>query len=191
MENLVLVTPPVSAINVISVADLKEHMRITHTDDDAYITDLAEVAYNWIEDEADITLLDTTWRLVLDGLSASSIIYLPKPPLITVDEVQYYDADEVSQTLTSDDYYLITPYRLPAYLKIKYDVDITTYERPDAASITFTAGFSSIPQQVGHLMRLLVANMYEHREAEIILRTNALQLGVDRLLAQIKNYRYV
>lgn len=185
MESLQVTLPPDSL--PILVDDLKQHLRITHSDDDAYIMELANVAYNWIEDEADITIEETDYRLVLDSMP--EFLVLPKPPLISLDAIKYYDADNALQTLATSEYYVVPSFKLPGQVTIKGTV--STYARPDAVQVEFSAGFEEMPYQIPHIMRLLVGSMYEHREAEVTVNTKPLALGVDRLIAQLMNHRYV
>lgn len=187
MEALTITTP--AATLPISVADLKTHMRISHSADDDYITDLAWMAYAWIEREADITISQTSYSLMMGDFEP--VVYLPKPPLTSLNSVSYYDTDGTSHTLSQNtDFYLVNSTRQAAYLA-PVDRWPSVYDRPDAITIAFTCESDPVPYQVLHLMRLLVANAYEFREGEITLRTEQIKLGVDRLLKQIFNVRYV
>lgn len=189
MEILTITTPADEL--PISLADIKAHLRIDGTSQDDYLTDLMWVAYSWIEQEADITISETVYQLQLPCFGSSKIV-LPKPPVQTLDSLTYRDSDNQSQTLTEGtDFYLVTPSKQAAFLMpITYWP--STFSRPDAVTIVFTAGYAVVPHQVLHLMRLLVGTMFENREGEITgTITSTIKLGVDRLLSQIRNVRYV
>ncbi|CAK9097102.1 Uncharacterized protein SCF082_LOCUS45562, partial [Durusdinium trenchii] len=183
MEALTITTPADTL--PISVSDLKAHMRITHSADDDYITDLAWMAYAWIEREADITISETAYSLVMSEFDP--VVILPKPPVSSVDSVSYYDSDNESQSLSEGtDFYLVNSTKQAAMLT-PVERWPSVYSRPDAITISFTCESDPVPHQVSHLMRLLVSNAYEFREGEIMLKTEQLKLGVDRLLKQIMN----
>lgn len=169
--------------------DLKTHLRITHSDDDDYITDLAWMAYAWIESEADITIGATEYTLKQSCFEP--VIHIPKPPLASIQGVTYFDIDNISQTLVDGtDFYTMTPDKQEAYLAPATSWP-SVHSRPDAVTIVFTAGNTSPPKQVLHLIRLLVGSAYENREAEVAgVATNVIKLGVDRLMNQIRNVRY-
>jgi len=188
MEFLTTTTPETTL--PVSVADLKTHMRITTSSDDDYITDLAWMAYAWIESEADITIGTTVYQLQSDVFPSS----LPQPPVQSISSISYYDTDNTSQSLTEGtDYYLIVADKQAALLE-PVETWPSVYARPDAVTIAFTAGFTSPHKQVLvlHLMRLLVGSAYEFREGEIAgTIISQVKLGIDRLMNQIKNRRYV
>lgn len=174
----------------ITLADIKKHLRIEFDDDNDYITDLAWVAYRWIEDEADITISQTTYQLVLDGFT--NRITFPKPPLQSITSVQYFDTANQSQTLTEGtDFYLLQPTRHPAYIE-PVTCFPSTKQRPEAVTITYVAGYTTVPDTVLHLERLLTAHLYENREAEIAgTITTTLKVGLDRLIGHLRwgNYK--
>ncbi len=171
-----------------SLADMKTHLRVSHNTEDSYITSLMWVAYWWICEEANITLSETSYRLTLDCWNTKVVI--PKPPLMSVDAVSYYDTSNSLQTLDSEDFYLMAPSKQQAYL-LPVTSFPAVFDRPDAIQIDFTAGADSFNQEL-HLMRLLVGTMYENREAEVTgTITKKIELGVDRLLSQIKCWEYV
>ncbi|WP_417848374.1 head-tail connector protein [Thalassoglobus sp.] len=187
MEALTITTP--AATLPISVADLKTHMRITHSADDDYITDLAWMAYAWIEREADITISETSYSLVLSQFDP--VVIIPKPPVQSLDSLTYYDTDNQSQSLSvGTDFYLVNSTKQAAMLT-PVERWPSVFDRPDAINIEFTCESDPVPHQVPHLMRLLVGAAYEFREGEITLKTEQLKLGVDRLVKQIMNVRYV
>lgn len=94
-------------------------------------------------------------------------ILLPHPPLISVDEVTYYDADGAEQTLaTPNDRFLITtPPNRPARLYVAPDDDPlpNLQERPEAIRIEYTAGYASsaaVPPNIKQGLLWLIALMW-------------------------------
>lgn len=163
------------------------HLCIDGTSEYDRVTELINAAQNYIETAitGGITLVNTQWLEVLpyfDQFSqlpnreslwvqynttsyrypTSCSISLPKPPHISVDSITYYDADNVQQTLATDQYYVLLPYRQPATVQ-PVTTWPATYCRPDAVQITFTAGFSTVPPALKHAILLLIAEWDRHR----------------------------
>jgi len=112
-------------------------------------------------------LVSATYRMTADGwpegvqqlgvVSYPRSIELPRTPLISVTGVQYYDEDGVQQTLDPASYLVITDTQ-PGQIYLKSDtLWPTTERRPDAVSITFTAGHSpaAVPPTLKQAMLLL------------------------------------
>ena len=52
----------------LTLAEVKRHLRIDHTDDDVYINDyLIPAAREYVEDETERQLITATWALKLPG----------------------------------------------------------------------------------------------------------------------------
>src|SRR5512146_1246716 len=107
----------------ITVDEAKAHLRVDSNDDNDYISSLITTAREHLEESYGLALLEQTRCLKFDefplsynktaiqwpswyrsaGLRRtqprSQIIYLPRPPLTSVVEVAYVDADGVEQTL--------------------------------------------------------------------------------------------
>jgi uncharacterized phiE125 gp8 family phage protein len=190
--SLNVITYPELADIPVQLAEMKEHLRIDHDDEDDEITNMMLDAYSWIEAEANICISPTVYEW--KGSCLDYPFVFPVGPLMFESDVElfYYDTDNVEQELfINDDFYLMVSSTGPAKLWLKESV--TTYDRPDAWRLSFAAGneASLVPDQVKRLMKLLTAHFYENREAESDRNTKPLALGVDRLLAQIRNWRYV
>lgn len=116
----------------IALAAAKAHLRVTITDDDAYIPGLIAAARQAAEAITQRQMLAARWKLTLDcfpGLSLpgvaggrpvmlplDSVVYpnasslvahsllLPHPPILQVVSIQYLDTNGVQQTMPSTDY---------------------------------------------------------------------------------------
>lgn len=119
----------------------------------------------------------------VDGRSGNEI-YLPFPPLQTVDSIKYIDQDGVQQTLVSTEYKVDTasePARIvPAYGKAWP----ATRNEINAVEVTFTCGYgalntatppvwapAAVPEGIKSWMKIRIGSMYEHRaEVEMVQR---------------------
>ena len=120
----------------ISLSELKAHLHYTGTDHDDRLEDLIEKATNMLERMCDRSFTPTTWRLDLDCWQ--DVIYLPKPPLMEVTSVSYYDEDNNLTVVDDSNYFVSTPYLAPAMLVFNYQyVRPTHYSRPYPIQIEF------------------------------------------------------
>lgn len=119
------VTTPVN--EPLSLADLRDHLRISDTTDDRYLNTLRSVVRQRCERATRRALITQTWDLYLDTwplwdgmhggrtfesatlLPSGGFINLPKPPLQSVTSVKYTDMAGVTQTWDPSNYIIDTP----------------------------------------------------------------------------------
>jgi uncharacterized phiE125 gp8 family phage protein len=168
---------------IITVADLKAHMRVTHTAEDTLITALRSAAISWIEEHCNIKLGSYTARGYLPGFYNA---YIPVGPVTAITEVKYQttaDKDYASDltTLAAGNWYTDTISQ-PARIAFRDYPQVYEYALTPVV-VTFTAGYSTMPAPVLQAIRLLVADMYENRQEEVIgAITTRLKFGLDALL---------
>ena len=168
---------------IITVADLKAHMRVTHTAEDTLITALRSAAISWIEEHCNIKLGSYTARGYLPGFYNA---YIPVGPVTAITEVKYQttaDKDYASDltTLAAGNWYTDTISQ-PARIAFRDYPQVYEYALTPVV-VTFTSGYSTMPAPVLQAIRLLVADMYENRQEEVIgAITTRLKFGLDALL---------
>jgi uncharacterized phiE125 gp8 family phage protein len=170
----------------VTLADMKEHLRVELHDDNDLITDLMRAAREHVEDFTNRQLMLATWTYTLRTFPGSRIIELPKAPLSSVTSIKYDDDDGTEQTFSSD-YYSVYTNTEPGYVELDQDYNWeSTYGDSQDVTITFVAGYATaaaVPFQLKHAIKLLVAHWYEHREAVIDgMPPQTLPIGLDRLL---------
>lgn len=190
---LVVVTPPSEAdiLGVLSVAELKLNMRVSHSVEDNVFKDsiiaaydkLAGAEFGWLNR----TLLTTTYKLVLPGFVKqqtysdatiggpavryvpTSVIELPKPPLVSVSGITY----RLSGTPTTLDpaEYVVSASDLFGTVGLAYNSSwpSTIDTHPEAVEISFTAGFgnsAAVKAKAGivQALKLLAGDAYRNRE---------------------------
>lgn len=140
------VTPP--DITPVSLADVKAQLRVDHTDDDAMIGALLMAATERFDGWTGILgrcLVEQTWRQELACFSGC--LRLPLAPALSVDSITYFDGENAQQTLDASVYALFSDSRSP-YVGLKPDQSWPgSYSRRDAISVTFKAGYETIPAQ--------------------------------------------
>lgn len=183
--NLYSVTPPAAA--VVSLADLKAHLRVDHDDENALITAL-ETAAVALLDGWDGTLgralLSQTWELRADDFGCE--IRLPLPPLISVTSVKYYDENNALQTLSADVYQVVGIGSTNPACIVLNDGETwpTVYTRREAVQVRYVAGYTAVPTPIVQAIKLLVGHWYQNRESVAVgVSTQELPMAVKALLA--------
>jgi uncharacterized phiE125 gp8 family phage protein len=151
----------------VTLDEAKRQCNVVATDEDAALSGWIRTARELVESESNRSLLPQTWRLRIRDWPAEKL-ELPKPPLIAVSSVKYYDSAGVEQTLPAT-YYAVDSDREPGVLWRDEDaIWPATDERPNGITITYTAGYAdadAVPWRAKQAILLLVAHWYRVREA--------------------------
>lgn len=174
----------------VSLAEARAQLRFIEeadTADDAYISALVDAACAWTQKHLGRSLAaDTEWTLTLDCFPAS--IKLPMPPAATVDSVVYLDANGDAQTLSAAAYRLYGAGGFDPFVRPAWGTDwpATADGEPDAVTVTYTAGYETLPAPIKQAILLIVSHYFENREASSAIDLKHLPMGVEALL---KDYR--
>lgn len=187
-----LVTPP--SVEPITLADAKEHLRIEHDADNAFITTLIIVAREYIEKIAWRALVSQTWETLFCEFPISDYMVLPKGPLQSVTSVQYIDTLGATQTLDTSVYEVDTKSKCGRVI-LKHMQGWPSYQlRWNAVTVTYVAGYGTaadVPRTIQHAMKLLISQMYEHRVPEVTgTIVSAVRMSFDALLAPFRVRRF-
>lgn len=154
------------ATTPITVTEAKAHLRVSHTAEDTLIGTYVDAATAYLDGWSGVLgrcMVTQTWRQDFDGFS--SPMNLPFPDAASV-SIAYYDADNVSQTLSSTNYDLITSDG-QSWVQISESGNWpTTYERPDAVRVTATYGYgnaAAVPAALKAALLLHVGSLFMGR----------------------------
>jgi uncharacterized phiE125 gp8 family phage protein len=157
------------AVEPITLAEAKTHLRYDSTDQDTYITGLITVARRTIERWEWRAHLTQTWVMRLDKFPKNAPIYLPRPPLQSVTSIQYVDADGATQTFDAGDYDVDTKAQ-PGRIKPAYG-EVWPTTRPgivNAVTVTYVAGYgdaaSDVPEETKHAIKLMLTHAWRNPE---------------------------
>jgi uncharacterized phiE125 gp8 family phage protein len=155
---------------VITLTEAKAHLRVTSTQEDADIISKLAEAQGAVEDLLGRALSSQGFRLSLDAFP-SDYIELPRPPLIAISSVKYYDENDALQTLASSGYVLDSDAE-PARIYPSDDGWPTTSTTVHpAVLVEYTCGHTTTrpaEPQVVSVVKLLLGYAYENREAVIV-----------------------
>ena len=184
--SLLYTTIAAAVNNAVSVDDCKLDLRIEHAIDDALILSYINAASKYAREVVGRRLISETIKYSIKDFCG--VLELPFTPVSEIVEIQYFDADDVSQTLSITDFYLYN-FDNKTELVFKADVVIpSVFDRRDGVNISFITGFgansSDIPATITRAIRLLVAHWYENRSSTIVgFAVNEIPMGVESMLS--------
>lgn len=154
------------------LADAKKYLRIDHSDEDAQLEAMIIAAREQCEEITKRAFLQQTWTLTAAEISLYGES-LPRPPIISVDSVEYRDTDGAWQPFTS---YHVDLLEEPARLTLTESAP-STANLPDAWRIIYKAGFGSapddVPKSIHNAILLKLKALYEKEEDSNHLHTAA------------------
>ena len=185
--NVRTITKP--QVEPIPLAEAKIHLRVDHNDEDGEIGRKIREARVYCEKIAGRAFITRTLAGTLDEFPTdnSGELLLPHAPASEIVSIQYYDADNVQQTLDPADYEF-DPTSEPARLRPAVGSSWpATYERYAAVEIQWKAGFgddpTDVPDDVRSAIKLALGDLYENRESIVLgLNVNTTN-AIDQLLA--------
>lgn len=114
-------------------------------------------------------------------------IFLPKPPLVSVNSIKYIDTNGVQQTMDPS-LYLVDTVSEPGRITPAYGQTWPTIrEQANAVEVNFTCGYgaaAAVPEGIKRWMKIRVATIYNNREEVAVLARGKVELlpYVDGLL---------
>jgi uncharacterized phiE125 gp8 family phage protein len=165
LENLMslqLLSPP--AVEPVSVAEAKAHLKLDTADDDALIATLITAARARAEWHTGRAFLTQSWRLCLDAWPSDDAVEVPLPPLVSVQEVAVTSADGV-RTVFDPAAYRVDTASEPG--RVIFNGRPLSLRSRDCLEIAFTAGYGiTAPVPVCEAVLEIVADLYSHRGDE-------------------------
>ncbi|MCG8668920.1 MAG: hypothetical protein MI867_05865, partial [Pseudomonadales bacterium] len=133
-------------------------------------------------------LVSQEWEETRPKLDRSMTVGLG--PLISVESVTYYDADDAEQTLSSS-LYRVYPGNYGFEIELKPDTVIpVTSTRKDAVKIAFTAGFgagTAVPEPILGAISMLAGHFYENPTESSPDRNHPIVVGAFDLIEPFRN----
>lgn len=160
--NLVITAPPEA--EPLTLAEAKEHLRITHDADDDALTALIRVAREMCEGYTGLALITRGCSLYLDSWT-KDVIDLPLPPLQTVAAINVYDSAEAAALFPSASY-AVDARGVPARVMLTASPPLPGLAM-SGIEIVFTTGFGDapgdVPSSLREGMKRLIAHLYLNR----------------------------
>lgn len=172
--------------------EAKAHLHVLSVDDDSTIQFLIEVATAQAEDITSRQLMSAVYELSMDILPER--FELKKPPLISVDKIEYIPDGLESYVLLDPSLYIVDDTVEPAVVIKHRDASYPAISwMPNSVRVTFTAGYenaASVPKPIKQWMLIRIATLFEHRE-EIVIGTISSEIKSDYNDYLISKYRVI
>lgn len=159
------VTAP--AIEPVTVVECKLDARVDGTEEDSLFEGWIAEARDEVEDACRRALITRTLEVTLAGWPANGVIKLPYPPLVSVEEITYYDGDNVQQEMASADYIVVIDDN-PGYVRLASSSSWPSGLHDDPRiRVRYVAGYGATAASVGDVfkgsIRALVTLRYDCR----------------------------
>lgn len=182
-------------VEPVSLTTIKEHLRVTHDEEDITLALYRGAAIEYVEQHAQLTLMETEYDVSLEAFPAGAWIELPRAnPLTSATWIKYKDSAGTTTTLSTS-LYVVDTMAKPGRVVPAYGEDWPSFEPWPTSPITirYKAGIATASPQTYpsdgliYPVLLLVAGMYENRESETVtdkasVEAIAMKYGVDAYL---------
>lgn len=175
------------ATTPVTLTEVKDQLRVEHTDDDTLINRLISVAvaYTDVQGALGHAMITQKWGQWVNSTPPQTVKLL-LGPLIAVTAVKYYDANGTLQTDTLSNYEIFgTEFSTTIGPKEGFAWPVTQ-DRPDAIRIEYTIGYGSattdIPETLRHALMMLIGHWYDNRETTMMDELSNVPYGFDALM---------
>jgi uncharacterized phiE125 gp8 family phage protein len=180
-------------LEIVSVADMRAHLRVDGTDEDGLIASLIDAAVAYLDGWQGVlgmALGAQRWRLEADAFPAGEI-EIPFGPVIEVQTVEYRDASGAFVTIPALDYRVQIGTRGARIAPVSGWWP--SVDELGAVRVTFRAGhttLAAIHKAVPLIVKLLVAHWYENREAVAVAGRGAAEMPMSAtaLIAAVRRF---
>jgi uncharacterized phiE125 gp8 family phage protein len=174
MSSILLSGP---AVEPVTVAEAKAHLRIEHDDDDDTIAALVAGARVHVETQTRRALITQSWRFVRDRWPADGRIELLPVPLRALSAARFYKSDGSTQSIDTAAFAVdkvsapavlsFAPGAMPQPGRVVAGIELDV-------SVGYGDAASAVPEPLRQAIRVLVAHWYENRGLIAVGATGAL-----------------
>ena len=156
------------ALEPLSLAEAKAHLRVDGTDEDALIGALISTSRLHIEAALSRGLITQSWSLFRDSWPRQGVVELQLAPLQSVDAVRLYAIDGTASAVAASSYLIDALSVPPRLVRTAPGAWMRPGRAVNGIEIAFTVGYGAtpetVPRQIRHALLLLVAHWYQNRE---------------------------
>ncbi|UFH59832.1 head-tail connector protein [Sulfurovum mangrovi] len=157
---LKMITPPASM--PVTLQEAKDFFRVIGTDEDDEITRVIKMATEQAEIITNRQLNIATYEGYLDAFPVS--VKIPKPPLVSVQKVEYIDVNGSAQAFTD---YLVDELVEPAVIQFN-STPTDVRDEINSVIVTFQCGYTEVPASIQSYVLNAALTRFENREGEVV-----------------------
>ncbi|MEM8749411.1 MAG: head-tail connector protein [Pseudomonadota bacterium] len=159
-----ILTPPAGP--VLALSDIKQHLRIDHDHEDAYLGQLLKAATQYAEFACGQKLLTQTWRQYETCWPVGGMLVPRIAPVQSVNAITVFNRDGDPQVLPSESAMIE---RGAHGLRIRLPETQAETTAANGLEIDLVVGFGDlaidVPEPLRHAIMMLIAHWYEFRGA--------------------------
>lgn len=152
------------AAEPLTASDIREdYLHIDTSAEDNYINALIKTVTDYYERQFDKAIVSQEITETFDHFNCGKL-ELTVSPVISVDSLTYIASDGSSTPLTEGTHFYVTKSNIGCRITLDGSTSVSLKDRPDAITVVYTAGYSTIPENIKHSISEKVARMYYMRE---------------------------
>ena len=164
----------------ITLAEAKEYARIDGDAEDTLITSLIKVARLHCETYMGKAIIRKT--VTIDSFSFPYQWQIPYGPLVS--------ASDITKVVTIDQNNVETALNYQVNIGLFPKIAITSGDQSFKFKMIYTAGFTTVPEDIKLAVKMMVNTLYERREDFSDLQAIPSPLGVKAILMPYKTYNW-
>lgn len=179
---------------LLTTAELKSHMRVFNSTEDAIVAGFGRAAEQWVSRRLSRSLVTETWLQLFPAFPSAGVLRLSRPPLREVVAVTYIDIDGVEQTLSTDQYVVVKDDLEARIERARGATWPATATMSAAVTVEFTAGYgnpSDVPEPIRHACLLMAAHLYDNRAATSDKALSMNPIAVDALIDPYRTHGWI
>jgi len=173
---------------VISLDEAKDYLRVDHTEDNDYITELIKIARMQVLKDTNTPVVETTIIEYFDKWPTDNIIQLNYDGIFVGVFLSYYNSANVVQLMIENtDWRKIDYMGLP---KIQMINTPSLFDRPNAIAVTYSVkpNNDDTTRTLKIAMYMLIQHYYDNRSPVSYLKVDEMPLAYKHIITQYKNY---
>jgi uncharacterized phiE125 gp8 family phage protein len=180
----ILTLPPIA--EPLTLAEVKSHLRITHSDDDTFISTLIIAARRMTEQRYDLCLMPQSWSIYFDRWPEDGIFSLPLYPVAAIADLKIYGDDDVAATIDPA-HYLLDVASKPSRLVLRRGRSFPPPgRRVNGIEIKLNCGFAAVPAPIKQALLTMIGDLYANRGDG---QTSEMPFSAHELLAPYRQVR--
>lgn len=171
----------------VTLADLKDQLRVDHTDEDAFLAMKISTARRHIENLTGLTLARATFEVALDAFPRAEI-EIPKNPLVSVESIRFI-APGGAELTVAPNLYVVDTVSERGWI-VPVEAWPQTMRLINAVRVRFVAGYDEAPETLREAVLQLAAWWYENREAATEAPHQSIPFGVQELVNEHREWTF-